>query len=357
MSGALPTGLTLNAATGALTGTPTQAGTYTFLIRAAAGACSASRSYTVTIGCSSITLGALGNATMGTSYAGSVAATPSGAYTYSLVTGSLPAEVTLNTTSGALTGTPASTGTYNFTLKAQAANGCSGTQSYSLTVGCPSVTLSSLPMPLLNSPYNQSVTASPAGGGYNYVVTSGALPGGLSLNSATGLVSGTPTRAGAYNFTITATGFGACTGSRAYAGTIAGSSCRAITLSDLPGGQPGQMYSNTVTASPSGAYSYAVTSGSLPPGLTLYGSFGLIYGYPTSSGTFNFTVAATDSNNCTGSKSYSLAIGAAATSLRISTVFGDGDGKTGIAAWRGAEAVITTTQRLNHDKLYCRLVA
>src|SRR5262249_38547668 len=58
--------------------------------------------------------------------------------------------------------------------------------------------------------------AAPAGGVYSYALTAGALPPGLSLNSATGVVSGMPTQAGGFNFTITATGVGNCAGSQNY---------------------------------------------------------------------------------------------------------------------------------------------
>jgi hypothetical protein len=101
----------------------------------------------------------------------------------------------------------------------------------------------------------------------------------------------------------------------------------------LPNGAPGQPYSNSVAATPSGGYSYAVTSGSLPAGLTLYGTAGLIFGYPATAGTYNFTITATDGNNCMGNKSYSLTIGGGGFAL---TVFGDfdGDGKTDLSVWR-----------------------
>ncbi len=332
-SGALPIGLMLNAATGAITGTPTQSGSFSFTITATGAECSGSRGYTIAIGCPVITLAALSNTTVGAGYAGSVAASPNGVYSYSLLTGSLPAGLTLNVSNGALTGTASVPGTFGFTIRAQSAKGCGGQQSYTLTVGCPTIVLSALVTPTLNSPYQQTVVASPGGGNYSYVLA-GSLPAGLSLNAATGVISGTPTAAGAYNFTITANGFGTCSGSRNYIGTIAGSSCPTIALADLPNGQPGQLYSNSVAATPAGSYSYAVTTGSLPPGLTLYGSFGLIYGFPTTAGSFDFTITATDANNCTGAKSYSLLIGGA--SVR-SLVFGDfdGDGKADLSVWRG----------------------
>ncbi|HMZ20536.1 MAG TPA: putative Ig domain-containing protein [Blastocatellia bacterium] len=309
-SGALPPGLTLNAATGAIAGTPTQAGSFAFTVTAAVGGCSGARGFTLVIGCPTITLPALSAATAGVSYTGSVAASPGGDYVYSLLSGNLPAGMTLNPATGALTGSAAVTGTYNFTAKALAANRCSGSQSYSLAVVCPTVTLSALNAPALNVAYSQAVTALPAGGNYSFAVVLGVLPAGLSLNPASGLLSGTPNLAGTYNFTIAAAGFGGCAGNREYSFVIGGAGCPAISLpGSLPAGSVGQLYTQTVTASPVGTYSYAVATGSLPPGVTLFGSQGSLYGYPTAPGSYSFTIRATGANNCAASQSYSVNIG------------------------------------------------
>jgi uncharacterized repeat protein (TIGR01451 family) len=96
----------------------------------------------------------------------------------------------------------------------------------------------------------------------------------------------------------------------ASATTTVGGGCPVITLSPptLPGGTQGAAYSQTITASGGASpYTFAVTSGALPAGLTL-SSGGVLSGTPTGSGTFNFTVTATDVNNCTGSQAYSLVI-------------------------------------------------
>ncbi len=332
-SGALPPGVTLNAATGSLTGTPTGAGAFSFRITASNGACSGARDYSVTINCATLVLGALPSATAGNAYNQTVSVTPAGSYSFSVVQGNLPPGLILNPSTGAISGTPILAGTHNFTIKAQTSGGCSGQQAYSLAISCPSISLSSLATPQLNSPYNQTVTASPSGGNYSFAVT-GSLPAGLSLNAATGAISGTPTAAGAYNFSITATGFGSCTGTRNYAGTITGGGCPTITLPELPGGQPGQLYNQSVTASPAGSYSYAVTSGSLPPGVTLYGSLGILFGYPATAGTYNFTITATNAGNCTGSKQYSVQIGGMAVQPLVFGDF-DGDGKADLSVWRG----------------------
>src|SRR5262249_30063934 len=92
--------------------------------------------------------------------------------------------------------------------------------SYTLAINCPTITLApaSLPNGTVGTAYNQTVTASPtlAVGNYNFSITAGALLAGLSLNSTTGAITGTPTTAGTFNFTITALSFVPCSGSQAY---------------------------------------------------------------------------------------------------------------------------------------------
>jgi hypothetical protein len=88
------------------------------------------------------------------------------------------------------------------------------------------------------------------------------------------------------------------------------SACPTITVSptSLPNGTQGTPYNQTITASGGTApYSFAVTSGSLPAGLSLSNA-GVLSGTPTGSGTSNFNVTATDSDGCTGTRSYALTI-------------------------------------------------
>jgi hypothetical protein len=82
-----------------------------------------------------------------------------------------------------------------------------------------------------------------------------------------------------------------------------------LSPSSLAGGTVGITYSQTITASGGSGtgYTYAVTSGNLPTGLTLAAN-GTLSGTPTANGTFNFTVTATDSGSNTGNRAYALVI-------------------------------------------------
>lgn len=181
---------------------------------------------------------------------------------------------------------------------------------------CPVITVNPaiLPPAVIGTPYLQTITASGSSAvPITFSVTSGALPAGLSLNSATGVLSGTATTAGTSNFTITARDANGCTGLRAYTMIIAPliPSCPTITVNPatLPGGSIGSAYSQTLSASGSTnpPVTFSITSGSLPVGLTLSPA-GAITGVPTTAGTASFTVTATDTAACPGSRPYTIII-------------------------------------------------
>ncbi|MBI1762219.1 MAG: putative Ig domain-containing protein [Acidobacteria bacterium] len=231
-------------------------------------------------------------------------------YNFAVVQGNLPPGLVLNPATGVVSGVATVVGTYSFTVQVTGSLGCTGVRSYTLTITCPTVTVNpaSLVSGTLGAAYNQTVAAAPAGGNYVYAVFAGALPPGLSLNSGTGVISGTPAMTGQFGFVIQAAGFGACPGTASYTLTIAGQACQPITLSALANGTAGQFYYGNVMAQPAGSYTYAVTNGALPLGLVLQSMTGAVYGTPAPAGAYNFTISATNASGCTGSKVYSLTI-------------------------------------------------
>ncbi|NHQ93856.1 putative Ig domain-containing protein, partial [Janthinobacterium lividum] len=195
------------------------------------------------------------NATVAQAYSTTTLTATGGAapYTYAVSAGALPAGMSLSG-GGVLSGMPTSGGTFNFTVRATDSLAVSGTRAYTLTVSAPTIAIA--PTTLLamtfGVAYSETITASGGASPYGYV-SSGSLPAGLSL-APNGTLSGTPTAAGAYSFTVTATdsstGAGPYSGSRAYSGTVAnvapiagavnatvayGSSVQPITL-NLSGG-------------------------------------------------------------------------------------------------------------------------
>lgn len=324
-SGALPSGLTLDSMTGIISGTPSAAGTFTFTVTATdVNGCPGSRAYTIIItnpGCPVITVNpaTLPPGIIGTPYSQTVSATGGAApYTFAISAGALPNGLMLNGSNGIISGTPTTAGQFNFTVTATDANGCQGSRPYSIVIPvipvCPFILVNppTLPDGVIGTPYNQTITASGGNEPYTFAVTAGALPPGLILNPTSGIISGTPTTAGQFDFTITATDADGCPGLRAYSIVIPIIPvCPFITVNPptLPAGVIGTPYSQTITATGGVApYTFAVTGGALPNGLTLDPTSGIISGTPTTAGQFNFIITATDANDCPGSRAYLLVI-------------------------------------------------
>jgi hypothetical protein len=232
-----------------------------------------------------------------------------GPYTFVVSQGALPPGLTLDFDNGRLFGTPTAEGIFTFTITATDRNGCTGTRELTLEINCPEITIK--PFTLSNAtvghPYSKVLVASNGSGPYVFSVSQGALPTGLMLSSA-GVLSGTPTVEGQFNFTVVATDIYGCSGTRDYSMFV---KCSDITVSPmnptLSNGAEGHPYSKTFTAS-GGISSYTfVNIDPVPSGLSLSTS-GVLSGTPTVNGSFYFTVRATDSFGCIGEKRYFLYI-------------------------------------------------
>ncbi|RYF46117.1 MAG: cadherin-like beta sandwich domain-containing protein, partial [Comamonadaceae bacterium] len=187
---------------------------------------------------------------------------------------------------------------------------------YSVNIGSPNFTLSpgALPGATVGVGYSQAMTAGGGTAPYTYSVLAGALPAGLSLSTA-GVISGTPTTAGTFNFTVIArdstTGPGAPYGVASSISLTVGAPVVAVSPATLPDGTVGTAYNQTVTASGGATpYTYAVTAGALPGGLGLDTGSGVVSGTPTATGTFSFTISATDANALIGTRAYAINIAA-----------------------------------------------
>jgi hypothetical protein len=316
-----------NAATATLSGTPTASGSFPITIKATdssggSGPYSVTNSYTLTVTAPTITItpATLTAAQVAAAYSQQLTASGgTGPYTYTVSTGTLPAGITLST-GGLLSGTPTIAGSFAITVTAKDNDNFAGTQTYTLTVNGPTITIlpATLPAASTNVAFTQTFTASGGTSPYTWAET-GTLPTGVTFNAATATLSGTPTQSGTFPITIKATDSTTGTGSpfsKSVGYTLAVSAPTiTITPTTLPAAAIAVAYSQSVTASGGTApYTYSVTTGALPAGLTL-STAGAITGTPTAGGSFSFTITAKDSGNFTGTQNYSLTVNAPTITL------------------------------------------
>ncbi|CAN7403178.1 IPT/TIG domain-containing protein [Aminobacter sp. LjRoot7] len=227
-------------------------------------------------------------------------------YGFAVTSGALPAGLTL-AADGTLSGTPTVIGNFNFKVTATdqstgPAAPFTDSRTYNVTIAAPTLTLSpaagALPGATAGSAYSQTFSANGGVGPFSYAITAGSLPNGVTLDPSTGVLAGTPTAAGTFNVTVTATDAGSFTVANPYSLTVAVPTLTiGGTLSD---GVVGQTYSQTLTASGGVApYSITLQSGTLPAGLTLSAG-GTLSGTPTQGGSFNLVIRATDSSTGSG---------------------------------------------------------
>ena len=273
-----------------------------------------------------ITTPSLPSGTVGVAYSEPVQATGgTGALTWTINAGALPPPLTINSSTGVISGTPSTAGTFNFTVRATDTTSLFDAQPLSITIAHspipPNITTTTLPGGTVNAAYSQPVRATGGTGALTWTISAGALPPPLTINSSTGVISGTPSTAGTFNFTVRATDTTSLFDAQPLSITIAHSPIPPnITTTSLPGGTVDAAYSEQVRATGgTGALTWTVSAGSLPPPLTLNPTTGVISGIPSTAGTFNFTVRATDTLLLFDTQSLSIIINAPPLALTIAT--------------------------------------
>ncbi|MBL0969243.1 MAG: putative Ig domain-containing protein [Brevundimonas sp.] len=321
-SGALPAGMTLSPA-GVLAGTPTQAGDFTFGIRATdTYGFIGSRPMTLRIEAPSISLSptSLPGAEAGVAYSQSLtAAGGTGPHVFMIVTGALPTGMTLSR-AGVLAGTPVQAGDFTFGVRATDAHGFTGSQSLTLRVQAPSISLApgAVPATVAGVAYSQTFVASGGVGPYAFSIAGGALPAGLTLSGG-GVLTGVSSQAGTFDFTVRAADANGFPASQAYSLVVTAPSI-SLSPTSLPGGTTGVAYSQSLSAAGgTGPYGFTIATGALPAGLTMT-TAGVISGVPTVAGSASFTVRASDANGFSVQSALTIVVAPSAVTAAPITV-------------------------------------
>lgn len=227
----------------------------------------------------------------------------------------LPPGLNINAITGVLSGTPTSGGMFSFNITAfsPSAN-IFADQSFSVTISSLCLLQTTLPNGDLNSFYRQSLVVTGGVAPITWSVKGGNLPTGVTIDSTSGLLSGTPTVAGPFDFNIQVTDSTGAIATESYTITI-NPALAFTTASPLPGGTAGVTYSETFAAT-GGAGSYVFTTPDVPQGLLLSPA-GLLSGSP-SVGTFTMTVTVTDSLHIAVSMNFTVTFVSAGPLLAVS---------------------------------------
>ena len=320
-AGSLPPGMTLAASTGYISGTPTTAGTYSFTAQVTdsqAPSVTATKAFTLTvvIGPLTITTTTLTNATVGTATTKALAATGGiKPYNWTLAAGSLPPGMTLAASTGYISGTPTTAGTYSFTAQVtdSQAPSVTATKAFTLTVviGPLTITTTTLTNATVGTATTKALAATGGIKPYIWTLAAGSLPPGMTLAASTGYISGTPTTAGTYSFTAQVTDSQApsVTATKAFTLTVVIGPLT-ITTTTLTNATVGTATTKLAATGGIKPYNWTLAAGSLPPGMTLAASTGYISGTPTTAGTYSFTAQVTDSQapSVTATKAFTLTV-------------------------------------------------
>jgi hypothetical protein len=308
---------------GLISGMPSASGGFTFTVQVTDSAsATASKQFTLSVaaGLAIVNPPTLPSASLGVPYADTFqGAGGTSPYRWAITAGTLPVGLSLEPSTGTLSGTPENSGEFEFTVSVTDSASLVASQLFNLTVATGLIiqTLSPLPGGATGSHYSETLVAAGGTAPYTWVVVAGELPSGLNLSPA-GVLSGAPSVNGAFTFTVKVTDQTGATASAHFSLTI-GAGLVISSGATLPPGTLNQTYSLTLAATGgTGVYTWSITTGTLAPGLALSGD--VITGTPTAPGTFNFTAKVVDSAGLTATQTFSIIVNAPAPPVNIAGV-------------------------------------
>ena len=314
----LPKGLSCASGTGKITGTPKVEGKFNVTLKASAYGKTVSKKLTLTIKAvkPAITTNAkLSDGAVKKPYSVTLKATGTQPITWSKVSGNLPNGLTLNKKTGKLSGTPKKAGTFTFKVKAENSGG-NASRTFTVKITEPTIS-GTFKNGTVKAKYT-TCTATVSGGTASYTWTkSGTIPNGMKLkfSGAKATLSGTPKKAGTFEFTLKATDKNGAAVSKKFTVKITEPT---ISGTFKNGTLKAKYTAGTATVS-GGTASYTWTStGTIPNGMTLKfsGAKATLSGTPKKAGTFEFTLKATDKNGATANKKFTVKVTSTETSSK-----------------------------------------
>ncbi|MDH1626995.1 putative Ig domain-containing protein [Shewanella xiamenensis] len=324
----LPSWLSFNAATGVLSGTPTNAnvGSHAVVLRATdVDGLTAEQSFTIVVAnvndAPTISSTALTSATQDAAYSYTLVATDSDvgdSVTLSAVT--LPSWLSFNAATGVLSGTPANAnvGSHAVVLRATDVDGLTAEQSFSIAVAnvndAPTISSTALTSATQDAAYSYTLVATDSDVGDSVTLSAVTLPSWLSFNAATGVLSGTPTNAnvGSHAVVLRATDVDGLTAEQSFSIVVANvNDAPTITSSAQTSATQDAAYSYTLVATDSDVGdSLTLSAVTLPSWLSFNAATGVLSGTPTNAnvGSHAVVLRATDVDGLTAEQSFSIVV-------------------------------------------------
>jgi len=304
-SGHLPAGITLDA-NGTLSGAPTELGPFSVTVRVQDAnwpdnVAPGGFALTVDPPPFSITAPASPAATVGQPYQLTATATGNVGTVLWTIAGPLPGGLSLNGSTGTIAGAPTTWGTFNVTLQGSDSWGAGRADARPLSIVVAPTALAISPAALaaatFKAAYLATLTASGGTGAITWSVVAGRLPYGVTLDPASGVLSGMPTEVGAFAFEARAldSNWEGDSDTAAFTLSVQPPPFTALIPSSATGRVGLPIESVMTSAGQVGSVLWSVSSGSLPPGVALNGATGIISGVPTTFGSFTAVVKAQDS--------------------------------------------------------------
>ncbi len=354
ISGATPSGLSFDPATGIVSGTPDQFGDASLGVQVKDSASQPNTANgVVSLSVKSgliINTVTLPKATVGIKYTQALSASGGKSpYTWSLLSGKLPDGITFSPSTGVFSGTPTKAVEAGFSVQVKDAEGTPATTtgSVSLSVVAPTLSITTTTIPTAQVGTNYSAVLATSGGTapFTWTLTSGTLPKGVAFNAAAGIFSGTPLQFGTGVLGVKVTDSSTPQQNDTATYTLTIISGLDITSTSTPDGKVGTPYSTGLT--PTGGtqpYKWSITGGALPAGLTLDANSGVISGTPTTQQVATFTIQIADSEGtpAAATKSFNINIAAAAPAVSTTTLSSSA-ASTGVGASVTFTATVTAT--------------